>query len=216
MFASRDAYTLGGRSGERPPGFARTRRVVFVVTAYAAVGGVAIATAAALGRNPFTCDAWLGVAGPAAWLISLGFGVVTGAATIAATHAMVRRWSWARELFLALRPSVHRSADGALAAVALASALGEELLFRGLMVPIAGVFASSIVFGALHQVRGRARWPWMAWATVMGLVFGAVFAATGSLVGPLVAHAAINHANLRFLRDGRPPRRRLGGLLEQR
>jgi len=89
-------------------------------------------------------------------------------------------------------------------------------LFRGFLAPLIGVVASSVVFGALHQVRGPARWGWMAWATVMGLVFASVFAATGSLAGPLVAHAAINHANLRFLRDSRRQApRRLGGLLRR-
>jgi hypothetical protein len=99
----------------------------------------------------------------------------------------------------------------------VASAAGEELLFRGLLVPVIGVVASSIVFGALHQIRGRARWGWMVWATIMGLLFATVFAATGSLIGPLFAHAAINHSNLRFLRDSQPtPRRRaLGGLLRR-
>ena len=50
----------------------------------------------------------------------------------------------------------------------------------------------------------------------MGLLFATLLMATGSLVGPLVAHAGINVANLRFLRDNTvdPPRaRRLGGLL---
>jgi membrane protease YdiL (CAAX protease family) len=50
----------------------------------------------------------------------------------------------------------------------------------------------------------------------MGLLFGALFLATGSLVGPLLAHAAINIANLRFIRDTdieAPKPRRLGGLL---
>jgi hypothetical protein len=57
----------------------------------------------------------------------------------------------------------------------------------------------------------------MVWATVMGLLFGCVFAATGSLAGPIVAHAMINGANLRFLRDNDPsPRpRALGGLLRR-
>jgi uncharacterized protein len=92
------------------------------------------------------------------------------------------------------------------------------LLFRGLLVPMVGVVTSSLVFGGLHQIRGRGRWGWMAWATLMGLIFAGVFKATGSLAGPLVAHAAINHANLRFLRDNDPappPARPLGGLLKR-
>ena len=149
--------------------------------------------------------------------MSLGLGVLLGATTIAATPAMVRRWRWARALHLALRPAVHRAGDGALLSVALASAVGEELLFRGLFVPLVGVVASSVAFGVLHQIRGRARWGWVGWATLMGLLFGAVFAMTGSLLGPLLAHAAINHSNLRFLRDNdpAPPRRALGGLLRR-
>jgi membrane protease YdiL (CAAX protease family) len=57
---------------------------------------------------------------------------------------------------------------------------------------------------------------WAIWATVMGVLFAALFLATGSLLGPILAHAAINVANLRFLRDTavEPPKpRRLGGLL---
>ena len=79
-----------------------------------------------------------------------------------------------------------------------------------------GLIASSLAFGLLHQMRGSVRWVWAAWATVMGLLFGALFLATGSLLGALVAHAAINVTNLRFLRDTDvdvPKRRHLGGLL---
>jgi hypothetical protein len=49
----------------------------------------------------------------------------------------------------------------------------------------------------------------------MGLMLGAMFQLTGSLVGPLVAHALINGFNLQYLRehDPEPPRRSLGGLL---
>jgi hypothetical protein len=223
MVLGRDDHALGaqaerlGASGERTPTFERGRRSAAVIGAYGAVGAMATAAALAVGRNPLVCDGWLGTRGAASWLLSLGLGVLTGAATVAATRTMVRRWAWARELSRALRPSVHRSGDGALLAVAVASAAGEELLFRGLLVPVIGVVASSIVFGALHQIRGRARWGWMVWATIMGLLFATVFAATGSLIGPLFAHAAINHSNLRFLRDSQPtPRRRaLGGLLRR-
>ncbi len=114
-------------------------------------------------------------------------------------------------------PSPGRANSGTLLALALASALGEEILFRGLLVPLLGVVLSALVFGALHQVRGPGRWAWMGWATVMGLLFGLVLAATGSLVGPIAAHAIINAANLRFLRDNDPEAtpKPLGGLLRR-
>ncbi len=195
----------------------RARRVRLVVAAYAVVGGGAAALSLALGRDPLACDSWLGTSGAAATLLGLGSGVSIGAATVAATRVLVHRAAWARELHAALRPAVHRAGDGWLLTVAVASAAAEELLFRGLLVPVVGVVVSSVLFGALHQVRGRARWGWMAWATAMGLLLGAVFAATGSLAGPIVAHAMVNAANLRFLRDTDPaPRpRALGGLLRR-
>jgi membrane protease YdiL (CAAX protease family) len=192
-------------------------RAFAVLGAYALVGGLSAAVAAVLGHNPVVCDGWLGARGAAGLLLSLGLGVCLGAITIAATRAIVRRAQWARALHAALRPAVYGAGDAMLLALALASAAGEELLFRGLLVPTVGVLASSLVFGVLHQIRGRGRWGWMAWATLMGLLFAVVFTATGSLAGPLVAHAAINHANLRFLRDNDPdpPPRFLGGLLRR-
>lgn len=222
--AGRDEHALGaqaerlGAGGERglPPQPGRPA-VLVVVVAYLGAGGIAIGADLALGRNPVACDGWLGARGAASWLLSLGLGIVLGAVTVAATPPMVRRWRWARALHLALRPAVHRAGDGGLLLVAVASAVGEELLFRGLLVPLIGVVASSVAFGLLHQIRGQARWGWMGWATLMGLLLGTIFAMTGSLVGPLLAHAAINHSNLRFLRDNdpAPPRRPLGGLLRR-
>jgi membrane protease YdiL (CAAX protease family) len=52
----------------------------------------------------------------------------------------------------------------------------------------------------------------------MGLSFGALFELTGSLLGPIVAHALINCLNLAYLKshDPEPRRRALGGLLGQR
>ena len=84
------------------------------------------------------------------------------------------------------------------------SSLGEEVLFRGLMTPTLGVLGSSVLFGLLHQVRGPSRWVWIIWATAVGLVLGTIFAATGSLVGPLLAHAVVNAVNLGYLRDHDP------------
>jgi membrane protease YdiL (CAAX protease family) len=187
------------------------------LASYVAMATVASGIAVVLGRSPLACDGWLGAEGEASWLLSLGAGVALGAITVAATRVLMRRAPWARALHVALRPAVHGASDGAIAALAVTSALGEELLFRGVLVPLVGVVVSSVLFGLLHQVRGPARWAWMAWATVMGTAFATVFALTGSLAGPVVAHAAINHANLRFLRDNDPaPRkRRLGGLLKR-
>jgi membrane protease YdiL (CAAX protease family) len=115
-----------------------------------------------------------------------------------------------------LRPAVRDAGDGTILVLGLASGIAEELFFRGLLAPALGLVVSSVAFGGLHQLRGRVGWIWASWACVMGLLFGSLFLATGSLLGPIVAHASINVMNLRFLRDTdvepRKPRR-LGGLL---
>jgi membrane protease YdiL (CAAX protease family) len=212
------AERLASEGAVAPGVLAQRKAVAWVLVTYGAVGLLAASIAAALGHNPVEASAWVGIAGAPGVMVSAGLGVVVAAATIAATRVMVRRAAWARALHADLRPGVRAAPDATLLALALASGIGEELLFRGLLVPIVGVAASALAFGALHQVRGRARWAWIGWAAVMGFVFGAIFAATGSLAGPVVAHCAINFANLRFLRDNDlAPRkaRRLGGLLGQ-
>ncbi len=80
-----------------------------------------------------------------------------------------------------------------------------------------GVVLASLIFGALHQIRGEARWWWVVSATTIGVLLALVFRASGSLLGPIAAHAAVNGVNLRYLRDNDPlpRRRRLGGLLRR-
>jgi membrane protease YdiL (CAAX protease family) len=212
------AGALRRRPGEERPAVAPFLGVLWAyLGAYLAVAALSAGLSLALARDPWACDGWLGARGWASFLLSLGLGVCLGAVTVAATRGIVQRSRWGRALHAALRPAVHGASDGALWALAIAGAAGEELLFRGLLVPTVGVIGSSVLFGALHQIRGSARWGWMAWATVMGLLFGMVFAATGSLAGPIIAHVAINHVNLRFLRDNDPDRRprSLGGLLNR-
>jgi uncharacterized protein len=196
---------------------AEGRAPTLVVATSALVAAVACGVSLALGSNPLVCRGWLGARGAASSLLSVGLGLLVWTVTVAATPAVVRRWRWARALHAALRPAMGRAGDGSLLAVAVSGAVGEELFFRGLLVPLIGVVASSVVFASLHQIRGASRWGWMLWAGIMGLLFGAIFAATGSLAGLLLAHAAINHHNLRFLRDNNPaaPSRPLGGLLRR-
>lgn len=189
------------------------------MTGYAILAGVTAIVCVLLQRNPFETPAWLGTTGLTAAILSAGLGVMLGGATVAATAVLVKRVAWVRALHDALRPVVHGEGDIGLLAAALASGIAEELFFRGLFVPLIGIVFSSLLFGVVHQVRGGARWGWMAWAMLMGLLFALVFRLTGSLVGPIVAHVYVNAQNLRFLRDtSLAPRRprAMGGLLGPR
>jgi membrane protease YdiL (CAAX protease family) len=156
----------------------------------------------------------------AAHLASAAGGLGLAVALVAATRWLVRTQHWAAALCDDLRPFARALGPGAIVPVALASSIGEEILFRGALVPAMGVVLSSVLFGALHQLRGRSRLSWVGFATVVGLLFAMLFRATGSLVGPILAHALVNGMNLRFLQSGTEPRpsggrARLGGLLRR-
>lgn len=161
---------------------------------------------------------WLELERPVAHVYSLALGIALGALVVLGTRRMVERLSWAQELASALRPFARDLSGGGIVVVALLSSVGEELLFRGLVQPWVGLWLQALLFGLLHQMPGPSRWAWVGWASVIGLVFGVVFAGTGSLVGPVVAHAIINGFNLNYLQSHDPEllRRGLGGLLGHR
>ncbi|MBK7400401.1 MAG: CPBP family intramembrane metalloprotease [Myxococcales bacterium] len=146
----------------------------------------------------------MGLGGRPQPLMSLVGGLGLALAVIAATRALVRTTGWARELHADLRPVARSLGESAILPVALASAIGEEVLFRGALLPALGLLGSSLLFGVVHQLRGRSRGAWIAFAALVGLALGGLFAATGSLLGPIVAHALINAVNLRFLIEHDP------------
>lgn len=131
-------------------------------------------------------------------------GMAAAAIVVVSTRFVVGRFSWAQRLHADLRPVAHDLTAGQIFLLAGLSSLGEEILFRGLMTPTLGILGSSVLFGVLHQVRGPSRWVWITWATIAGLMLGTIFTATGSLVGPLLAHAVVNAVNLGYLRDHDP------------
>lgn len=160
--------------------------------------------------------AWLRLGSTARIATSLVLGLLLAIAVVSSTRVAVRRWRWAQRLYTELQPVARSLTPSGVVALAVLSSAGEELFFRGLLAPLLGVIGQAVLFGLAHQLRGPSRWVWVAWATAVGLALGAIFALTGSLTGPLLAHALINATNLRFLRADRasPPRkRRLGGIL---
>lgn len=145
-------------------------------------------------------------------------GLTLGLLTVQLTRWLVGRTSFGRTLHEELKSLARGATPGVVLWASLLSALGEELFFRALLAPLLGLFGQAALFGLAHQLPGRARWIWVIWASIMGLVFGVLYQLTGSLVGPIVAHATINGLNLRFLRhhDATVTPRPLGGVLGQR
>jgi len=188
-----------------------------VAVAYALLGSLASALAVAL-RNgsPLTHPApWLALDEPVRIGSSLLLGIALGVVLVASTRISVERWRWARRLHADLRPVAKNLTLPSIITIAALSSLGEELFFRGFLTPfLGGVVLQAVLFGLAHQVSGPSRWVWVTWASLVGLCLGAIFALTGSLVGPIVAHAIAYGYNLTFPRnhDPGPKERRLGGL----
>jgi membrane protease YdiL (CAAX protease family) len=192
-----------------------------VAFAYLAASASAVAIAALWdGGSPFIYeDPWLKLPALASHGLSTVIGLSFGGLVAFSTRVFVTRYAWARNLHRELRPVARDLSALGIVLIAAFSALGEELWFRGLLQPWVGVWLQALAFGIVHsQLRGPSRWAWIIWATIMGLCFGATFALTGSLAGPIAAHALINCLNLNYLKshDPEPRRRALGGLLSQR
>ena len=79
--------------------------------------------------------------------------------------------------------------------------LAEELLFRGVLQPLIGLPAASLVFGAVH-VGGRGFVGYGVWAACIGALFGWLMVGTGGLLAPIVAHAVYDALALAYVRYG--------------
>ena len=84
-------------------------------------------------------------------------------------------------------------------ALAAASSIGEEFLFRGVIQPELGLLTTSILFALVHVPMERALLLWPLFAFGMGLVVGGLYEWTGSLPAPIAVHFTINFLNLRWL-----------------
>jgi membrane protease YdiL (CAAX protease family) len=172
-------------------------RASLVIGLYAAMGIVAFLIAAGrgdpdlyrLGGHP---EAWQLCAAPV-------LGGLLGLAVVGLTRLATRHYQWARDLHTSFRDLLGPLMLKEIVILALASAIGEELLFRGALMPWVGVWIQAIVFALLHVGPGRRFLPWTVSALVLGLAFGYLAQWTGNLGGPIAAHFAINFLNLRHI-----------------
>ena len=104
--------------------------------------------------------------------------------------------------------------SGDVVTVSLLPAVAEETAFRGVLLPAlipafggstaaayGAVVASGAVFGALHAGGGRNA-AFAAWASLVGVAYGAAAVATGDVATAMLAHALANYASATlWLRD---------------
>jgi len=134
--------------------------------------------------------AWLLLAGPVA-------GVMVGLAVVGMTRFVTKRFEWAKDLHRSFHDLLGPLAVREIVILALASSIGEELFFRGALLPWIGVWWQALVFALLHVGPGKRFLPWTASAFVLGVGFGWLAIETGSIGGPIAAHFTINFLNLR-------------------
>lgn len=93
----------------------------------------------------------------------------------------------------------HISAPGAFY-LALLSAVGEELLFRGAIQPVAGLVLASTIFALLHIGPDGRLSTWSLWTFIAGLLLGSMYEHTGNLIVPMVTHFVVNFYSLMRIR----------------
>jgi membrane protease YdiL (CAAX protease family) len=147
----------------------------------------------------------LGFVRPRSWPAAIVIGVAIGVALKLVMKAVVMPLLGAPSINQAYHFLVGNRAalPAMLYAIVAGAAFGEETLFRGFAferlhklfgsstgATIAIVVLTSLLFGIAHyHDQGL---PGVQQAVIVGLVFGSIFARTGSLVIPMVAHAAFD------------------------
>lgn len=124
-------------------------------------------------------------------------GLVLGFVVVWFSQMAVALWPWATELYRWFAEVLGVLSKRDCLLLAIMSAIGEELFFRGAMQPTLGLIPTTIIFALMHFPPRRQFWPWTASAGIFGLLFGLLFKFSGNLLGPIIAHLVINACNLR-------------------
>lgn len=140
-------------------------------------------------------DAWWHVVSPL-------LGVALGLAVVLASRLVTTRSAWGRALHDDFHALLGDVSGREIAILAVFSAVGEEVFFRGALMPWIGLVAQAVLFGLLHVGPSKRFVPWTAWALGMGLVFGGLVELTGDLGAAIACHFTINFLNLHYIARG--------------
>jgi membrane protease YdiL (CAAX protease family) len=126
-------------------------------------------------------------------------GLLMGLGLVFVWRLAVHRFDWARALHRDFSARLRPLTDRECLVLAGASAVGEEVFFRGALLPAVGLVWSNVVFALLH-IGPRLRYlPWTVSSFLTGIMFGQLFLWSGDLMGAVVAHFTVNFLNLRHL-----------------
>jgi uncharacterized protein len=126
-------------------------------------------------------------------------GLAFGLAMVFLSRLAVHSMEWARVLHREFHAVVHELSSKEIFLLAAASAVGEELFFRGAMLPAIGLLPSSALFALMHLRAQRRFLPWTLMSFIMGLAMGLMHIKLGNLGAPIAAHFTINLLNLNYI-----------------
>ncbi len=135
---------------------------------------------------------------PEVLLGALG-GLIMGLGVVFASRLSIYRFEWARALHRDFRARIGPLPDSEIVILALASSIGEEVFFRGALMPVVGLGLSSLAFAALHVGPKLRHLAWTASSFVVGMMLAQLFKWSGDLTGPVIAHFTVNFLNLRYI-----------------
>ena len=122
-------------------------------------------------------------------------GAGAGLAVVLLTWA-TRNLKLVRRLNAELSPLLAGLRSGDIAVLAVTSAVGEELMFRGALQPLLGFWPTVVVFGLAHGGTNRRLALWVVFAALAGILLGWLTVYTGSLLAPVICHLTVNFWNL--------------------
>ncbi len=157
-----------------------------IVALYALMGAIALVIAKIAGV-PFLIHH--------NWLAALLAGGLIGLVVVVLSRISVKHFDWAKRLDNEFHALLGNLSRWDIMILAFCSGIGEELLFRGALLPLCGLELQAVVFGLLHIGPNRHFLPWTLMAVSIGYGFGLMSLEWG-LVAPITAHVLINWLNL--------------------
>jgi membrane protease YdiL (CAAX protease family) len=125
-------------------------------------------------------------------------GAGAGLAVVGLTW-LARGWDPVVQLNKELRAVLGTPSGGAITLLAVSSAVGEELFFRGALQPLLGFWITAVLFGLLHGGTAPRFRSWALFALASGLLLGGLAVYTDNLLAPMLCHLTINYFNLHLV-----------------
>ena len=122
-------------------------------------------------------------------------GALSGLAVVGLTRYSLR-FDAVAALNDELKSMLGSPKTGTITALAISSAIGEELLFRGALQPFMGLLPTAIVFAMLHGGFNPRLRLWAVFALIAGLLLGGLTLWTDNLLAAILCHMTVNYFNL--------------------